>query len=97
MMDIVRSQVIEMIAIQACNIYTVGSHRDWTDMEVKPTFEENWFWDNFNEMVDQAVMTLKGAVEGWVTVEYEEEIADIIERHALILDIGSEPTKGHDT
>ncbi len=80
--DIVSSQIVEMIAIQACNIYSVRSHMDWADMEVRPTFEENWFWDNFNDMVDEAVMNLKGAVVGWVTVEYEEGVEEILESHS---------------
>ncbi len=82
MMDIVRSQVIEMIALQACSHYMAGRSIKWVDMGVKPTFEEDWFWNHFEDMVDQAVMGLCGAVEGWVTVEYEEDIADIIEAHA---------------
>ncbi len=87
MMDIVRSQVIEMIAIQAASIYSTGKRTTWdaftAQFEVKPTYEENWFWNNFSDMVDEAVMNLIGAVEGWVTVEYESDIADIIEGYDI--------------
>lgn len=80
-MDIQSGQVIEMIAIQAASLYSIGNGVRWKDMDVKerPVFEETWFWDNFNDMVDEAIMNLLGAVEGWVTVEYEQEVQDIID------------------
>ncbi len=80
MTDIVRSQITEMIAMQAVTMYSTEKYLTWDELNVMPTFGEIWFWEKFDEMVEQAQMNLLGACEGWVTVEYEEEIADIIER-----------------
>ncbi len=82
MQDIVRGQIIEMIALQARCIYSTNSRKVWADMRVKPVFDEDWFWQHFTDMVDEAVMNLKGAVECWVTVEYEEGIEEILESHS---------------
>ncbi len=80
MMDIVRSQVIEMIARQALSLHSCGHSIKWADIDPRPIFEEQWFWDNFNDMVDEAVMGITGAVESWVTIEYEQDIIDIIDQ-----------------
>ncbi len=79
MIDIVRGQVIEMIATQAASLYSRGSAIKWDDMDTKPTFDEDWFWNNFNDIIDEAVMGVPGAIEGWVTVEYEQDIIDLID------------------
>ena len=72
--------VIDMITRQAVNIYSRGSKELWNEMDITPPFGEDWFWETFVDIVDESVMALNGAVEAWVTVEYEETIADILER-----------------
>jgi len=53
-------------------------------MENKPPFEESWFWEQFEDMVDQTVMQLRDSVEAWVTVQYEEDIIDKLQNeHGL--------------
>lgn len=85
-MKAIQQRVIEMIALQATSLYSTQHAISWHDMEVhdRPSFGESWFWDNFTEMVDEAVMALKDAVEAWVTVEYEEDIIDTIDSRGVI-------------
>ena len=79
-----QQEVIEMIVIQSVSMSSKGSYVHWRHMENKPPFEESWFWEQFEDMVDQTVMQLRDSVEAWVTVQYEEDIIDKLQNeHGL--------------
>ncbi len=77
-----QQQVIEIITAQAISRIAEGRTMSWDDVETLfdtgPTVDEKWFWDNFGSMCATAEKQMQPIVEGWVTVEYEEQIVDRI-------------------
>lgn len=74
--------VIEMIATQAIFHARTNRWAQWSNFDPKPVIDSMWFWDNFRDMVYKAETNLRGAIESWVTVEFEEAIVERIKSQA---------------
>ena len=82
-MKAIQQRVIEIITLQAVSKVAAGRYINWDDLDELDggnppcrnlIVDEDWFWDNFRAMVGETEKHLTDAVEGWVTVKYEERI-----------------------
>jgi hypothetical protein len=75
----VQQRVIEIITTQAISQVAAGRYVDWERLNGRGShIDEKWFWDNFTSVVKTTEDQLSGAVEGWVTVEFEGRVIERI-------------------